>query len=47
MSLDREYTLSAPGTYFPALRATSQRLGQGDNPHCQIMSLGRVRVVVS
>ncbi|HEV2243394.1 MAG TPA: hypothetical protein VGR98_20280 [Streptosporangiaceae bacterium] len=47
MRLDREYTFSAPGTYFPALRATSQRLGQGDNPHGQIMNLGRVRVVVS
>ena len=46
MRLDREYAFSAPGTYFPALRATSQRLGQGDNPHGRIMNLGRVRVVV-
>jgi hypothetical protein len=47
LHLDREYTFSAPGTYFPALRASSHRLGQGDNPHCRIMNLGRVRVVVS
>ena len=47
MRLDREYAFSTPGTYFPALRTTSQRLGQGDNPHGRIMNLGRVRVVVT
>jgi hypothetical protein len=47
MRLGREYAFSKPGTYFPALRATSQRLGQGANPHGRIMNLGRVRVVVS
>ena len=47
MTIDREYSFSAPGTYFPALRVTSQRLGQGDNPHGCILNLGRVRVVVS
>jgi hypothetical protein len=45
--LDLEYAFSAPGTYFPALRATSQRLAQGDNPYGRIMNLGRARVVVS
>jgi len=45
--LEREYAFPAPGTYFPALRATSQRLSQGDNPHGRIMNLGRVRVVVN
>ena len=45
--LDREHSFSAAGTYFPALRVTSQRQGQGDNPHGRIMNLGRVRVVVS
>jgi hypothetical protein len=47
MRLDREYSFPNPGTDFPALRATSQRLGQGDNPHGRIMNLGRVRVVVT
>jgi hypothetical protein len=47
MRLDRAYAFSEPGTYFPALRATSQRLGQGDNPHGRIENLGRVRVVVA
>ncbi len=46
MTIQREYTFSTPGTYFPALRVTSQRLGQGDNPHGRIVNLGRVRVVV-
>jgi hypothetical protein len=47
LRLEREYAFSIPGTYFPVLRATSQRLGQGDNPHGRIMNLGRARVVVS
>jgi hypothetical protein len=47
MRLDRDYMFSVPGTYFPALRVTSQRLGQGDSPHGRITNLGRVRVVVS
>jgi hypothetical protein len=47
MRLDREYSFPNPGTYFRALRATSQRLGQGDNPHGRIMNLGRVRAVVT
>jgi hypothetical protein len=46
MTIEREHTFTTPGTYFPALRVTSQRLGQGDNPHGRIMNLGRVRVVV-
>jgi len=42
-----EYRFATPGTYFPALRVTSQRMGQADNPHGRIMNLGRVRVVVT
>jgi hypothetical protein len=45
--LTREYAFGTPGTYFPALRVTSQRLGQMDNPHGRVMNLGRVRVVVA
>ncbi len=47
LRLEREYTFTEPATYFPALRATSHRLGEHDNPHGRIMNLGRVRVVVS
>ena len=40
------HAFSAPGTYFPALRVTSQRLGQMNSAHGRIENLGRVRVVV-
>jgi hypothetical protein len=40
------YSFSKPGTYFPALRAASQR--QPDNtPYARLQNLGRVRVVVT
>jgi len=45
-NIAREYAFTTPGTYFPALRVTSQRLGQIDNPHGRVVNLGRVRVVV-
>jgi hypothetical protein len=35
-----------PGTYFVALRGTSQREGDRDTPYARIQNLGRVRVVV-
>jgi hypothetical protein len=41
------HAFSAPGTYFPALRVTSHRLGEMDDPHTRIQNLGRVRVVVA
>ena len=47
ITVTREYTFHTPGTYFPALRVTSQRLGQADNPHGRVLNLGRVRVVVT
>jgi hypothetical protein len=45
-TMTREHTFAKAGTYFPALRVTAQRLGQGDNPHGRVQNLGRVRVVV-
>ena len=45
-TLTTSYAFSAPGTYFPALRVTSHRQGEMDNPHGRIQNLGRVRVVV-
>jgi hypothetical protein len=36
-----------PGTYFPALRAASQREGDPDTPFARSLNLGRVRVVVN
>ncbi len=36
----------APGTYYPALRATSQRQGDPDDEYAGIHNLGRAAVVV-
>ena len=40
------YTFETPGTYFPALRGTSQREGNAETQYARIQNLGRVRVVV-
>jgi hypothetical protein len=40
------YAFDEPGTYFPALRVTTQRQGDRDTRHARIQNLGRVRVVV-
>jgi len=45
--LKATYTFSEPGTYFPVLRATSQREGDPDTPWARIENLDRVRVVVT
>jgi hypothetical protein len=47
VSLQGTHTYSEPGTYFPVLRATSQREGDPQTPHARIQNLARVRVVVS
>jgi len=41
------YTFSESGTYFPAVRVTSQRQGDSQTPNARIRNIGRVRVVVS
>jgi hypothetical protein len=46
LTVKNTYTFSAPGTYYPVLRATSQRQGDPDTPWARIENLGRVRVVV-
>jgi len=46
-TLTTSYAFSAPGTYFPALRVTSHRRGEQDDPHGRVQNLGRVRVVVA
>jgi PKD domain len=38
------YSFTKPGTYFPALRITSQRQGDPTTPYGRIHNLGRVRV---
>ena len=44
--LTMSHAFSKPGTYFPVLRATSQRDGDERTPYARIHNLGRVRVVV-
>lgn len=39
-------TYSQPGTYFPTLRASSQREGDSNTPFARIDNIGRARVVV-
>jgi hypothetical protein len=40
------HAFSKPGTYFPVLRATSQREGDSQSPYARVQNLARVRVVV-
>jgi len=46
LNVRASHTYDEPGTYFPALRVTTQRQGDLDTPHARIQNLGRVRVVV-
>jgi hypothetical protein len=46
VTLKTTYSFSKPGTYFPVLRATSQREGAGSSPYARVRNLGRARVVV-
>jgi hypothetical protein len=41
------HTFTTPGTYFPAVRVTSNRDGDVNAKHKRVMNLGRVRVVVN
>ena len=46
VTLSATYSFSKPGTYFPVLRAVSQREGDTQSPYARVQNLGRVRVVV-
>lgn len=46
LTLRTTHVFSKPGTYFPALRAASERQGNSKNRLCWIWNIGRVRVVV-
>jgi hypothetical protein len=47
LTVTASHTFTEPGTYFPALRVTSQRQGDTSTPHARVQNLGRVRVVVT
>ncbi|RCW43500.1 PKD domain-containing protein [Paenibacillus prosopidis] len=44
--VEASYSFPQPGTYFPVLRAASNREGNSSDPYTQVMTLCRVRVVV-
>ncbi len=46
VSVKTTYSYSQPGTYFPVLRASSQREGDSRTPYARVQNLARVRVVV-
>jgi hypothetical protein len=46
VGLSATFVFASPGTYFPVLRATSQRQGDTKTPYGRIQNIGRVRVVV-
>ncbi|MFB5678867.1 PKD domain-containing protein [Paenibacillus terreus] len=46
VKMSATFTYKTPGTYFPALRATSDREGDKATPFAKVQNLGRVRVVV-
>jgi hypothetical protein len=46
VSIETTHVFTQPGTYFPVLRATSQRQGDPATPFARIDNIGRARVVV-
>jgi len=44
--IEREYTFSSPGTYFPVLRVRANRHGDPEDIFTQVRNLCRVRVIV-
>lgn len=46
VTLTMTHSFAKPGTYFPALRASSQREGDASTLFARVQNLGRVRVVV-
>jgi hypothetical protein len=46
LTVTATHAFSQPGTYFPALRATVHREGDGQSKFARVQNLGRVRVVV-
>ena len=46
VSAERRHAFAVPGTWFPAVRAVSQREGNASTPYARLQNLARVRVVV-
>jgi hypothetical protein len=46
VSIETTHVFTQPGTYFPVLRAASQRQGDPATPFARVDNIGRARVVV-
>ena len=46
VSLSATFIFAKAGTYFPVLRATSQRQDDAKTPYGRIQNIGRARVIV-
>ncbi|MEK5061430.1 Tat pathway signal sequence domain protein [Paenibacillus sp. FSL H7-0326] len=46
VNISMKFKYTKPGTYYPAIRVTSQREGDTETAFAQIQNLGRARVVV-
>ena len=46
LELEVVHQFDESGTYFPCVRVTAHRDGDVTSPHCRLVNLGRVRVVV-
>ncbi|MCP3821363.1 hypothetical protein NLX86_25685 [Streptomyces sp. A3M-1-3] len=46
LTVETSHTFTEAGTYFSALRVTSQHQGDPTTPFARVQNLGRVRVVV-
>jgi len=47
VTISATHTYEKPGTYYPVIRATSQREGNAQTPYARIQNLARARVVVA
>jgi hypothetical protein len=47
LHLETTHRYDEAGTYFPCVRVTAHRDGDVTAPHCRLVNLGRVRVVVA
>jgi hypothetical protein len=45
--LSATHAYGEPGTYFPVIRATSQRDGDAQTPYGRVQNIARVRVVLA
>jgi hypothetical protein len=47
VDVPRQFSFTAPGTYFPTVRVAAHRYGDTTSPYARVQNLARVRVVVS